>query len=574
MPEIFPFQRPPEQGSGRRVLHPVVIVGAGPVGLALALELARFGTRSVVLEARDRIDPGSRAICIARRSMDILDGIGVGEEFRARGLGWVRGRSFYRQHLVFELEMPFPPLEKHFPMTNLQQSSMERCLVERAARQPEIDLRWQSRLCDASQDAERVRCGVETPDGRYELDGAWLVACDGARSVVREQLALRLEGFASPGRYLIADIRMRSDHPTERRVWFDPPCNPGSTAIMHKQPDDVWRVDFQILSERSDTEELEEGRVRERIGSLLAMIGERAPWRLLWTSVYRAYGLALPRYRHGRVFFAGDAAHLVPIFGVRGLNSGFADANNLGWKLAFHARGLAPDALLDSYDVERRAATLDILRQAAKSTVFMTPPSEGDRILRDAVLSLAIRHTFIRPLIDPRQSVPYDYRESPLNSFDPAERGEGVVPPTGAPLPNLRLGACSPASWRPRHLYDVLGPDFAVLLFEAAGVEGPASTLALEAALARARVPCRLVVIGAAGAGREERRVLLDPDGTLRQALGARDGALFVVRPDGHLCARLRAASADAVARVLQRALLRDFSDALPGAAAQASGSA
>lgn len=560
MTEIFPFRRPPELDSGRSELHPVLIAGAGPVGLALALELARFGVRSVVLEPRDRIDPGSRAICISRRSMDILDGIGVGEEFRAAGLGWVRGRSYYRQHLVFELEMPFPPLEKHFPMTNLQQSTMEQILAAEAARRPEVDLRWQSRLRDVSQDAERVRGEVETPAGRYALEGAWLVACDGARSAVRERLGLRLEGFASPGRYLIADIRMKSAHPTERRVWFDPPCNPGSTAIMHKQPGDVWRVDFQILGDRPDAEELDERRVCERIGSLLEMIGERAPWGLLWTSVYRAYGLALPRYRHGRVLFAGDAAHLVPIFGVRGLNSGFADANNLGWKLAHCLRGLASDALLDSYDLERRAATQDILRQAAKSTVFMTPPSEGERILRDAVLSLAIRHPFVRPLIDPRQSVPYDYRESPLNSFDAGERAEDAAVPTGAPLPNVRVAGSSPASWQPRHLGDGLGPDFCLLLFED-DAAGSGRAESLERALACAGVAFRLVVV-ARSAGRAEergeRRCILDPECALREALGARDGTLLIVRPDGHLCARLHAPSPARVVRALERALQRE----------------
>jgi len=559
LPEIFHFQRPPELDARAAVAHPVAIIGAGPVGLTLALELARFGVRSVVLETRDRIDPGSRAICISRRSLDILDGIGVGEAFSAKGLGWVRGRTFYREHVVFELEMPAPPLEKHAPMTNLQQAHMERFLVERARGRPEIELRWQSRVADVTPDGERVGCRVETPEGPYELFSQYLVACDGARSVARERLGLRFRGYASPGRYLIADIRMRSEHPTERRVWFDAPCNPGSTAIMHKQPDDVWRVDFQILGDASDEEELEESRVRARIRSLLEMIGETAPWELVWRSMYRAYGLALDRYRLGRIFFAGDAAHLVPIFGVRGLNSGFADANNLGWKLAYRLGGRASDALLDSYDLERRAATMDILRQARKSTIFMTPPSEGYRLMRDAVLSLAIRHPFVRPLIDPRQSVPHDYAESPVNSFDASERPR-AGPTPGAPLPNLRLAGAAPAAWRPRHLCDALGTELAILFFAAdpdAGAVG-----CLEAALAGAPVPWRLVVVAEKAPAGGERPTVVDPDRSLADALGAREGSLFLVRPDGHLCARLEAPPPERVLAALRRAVLREGEEA------------
>jgi 3-(3-hydroxy-phenyl)propionate hydroxylase len=453
--------------------------------------------------------------------------------------------------------MPFPPLEKHFPMTNLQQSSMEELLVDRAERQPEIDLRWQSKLTDVNPEADVVRCSVETPAGDYQLCTPYLVACDGARSLVRERLGLRMEGYSSPGRYLIADIHLKSDHPTERRAWFDPPCNPGSTALMHKQPDDIWRVDFQILGSDSDEEELEEARVRERIRSLLEMIGETAPWELVWKSLYKAYGLALDSYRHGRVFFAGDAAHLVPIFGVRGLNSGFADANNLGWKLAYHARGLAPSALLDSYDFERRAATHDILRQAEKSTIFMTPPSEGYRIMRDATLSLAIRHEFARGLIDPRQSVPYDYLESPVNSFDEAEPTPTLGPRTGAPLPNLRLDGALPRDWQPRHLLDVMGPHFTALQL----VDDPNDTArmeALEKALLEAPVPCQLVTITPEEPVLEGRKTLLDAEHHLSENLGAVDGCVILVRPDAHVCARLRAPSPERLLAALQRALTSD----------------
>jgi 3-(3-hydroxy-phenyl)propionate hydroxylase len=181
---------------------------------------------------------------------------------------------------------------------------------------------------------EGVILSVETPEGVYELEADWVVATDGARSFVREAVGLKLEGNSYEGRYLIADIKFRSEYPTERRAWFDPPSNPGSTVLMHRQPDDVWRIDYQIRDDEDSAIELQEERVRARVDAHLQMIGEAPDYELIWISLYKAHCLTLPRYRHGRILFAGDAAHLVPIFGVRGLNSGVDDAGNLVWKLA------------------------------------------------------------------------------------------------------------------------------------------------------------------------------------------------------------------------------------------------
>ncbi|MCW5752456.1 MAG: FAD-dependent monooxygenase [Alphaproteobacteria bacterium] len=515
--------------SGAAARHAVVIAGGGPVGLTLALELARHGIATVVLEQGSGPGEGSRAICISRRSMDILDGIGVGEDFRSRGLGWTRGTSFFRNRPVYQLEMPWPPGEKHYPMTNLQQFHMEEFLIARARREPLIELRQRTRLEDLDIATGHVRLHVQSPAGAQALDARFLVACDGARSRVREALGLRLNGRSHEGRYLIADIHMRSDHPTERRAWFDPPSNPGATVLMHRQPDDIWRIDYQLLPGQDAERELEAGRIAERIGAHLAMIGETAPWRLVWRSLYRAHCLALDDYRHGPVLFAGDAAHLVPIFGVRGLNSGIADANNLGWKLAAALRDDAPLSLLDSYSVERRAATLDILAQAEKTTLFMTPPDAGHALMREAVLSLAIDEEFVRPLIDPRQSVPYDYVESPLTTLSgKAVDLDGVR--AGAPLPNLAIGATRQGR---RHLLDVLPAGFAAIVFDAAG------EAAARAAFAEAGPGC--LPIG-------------DGEALARERLGAVPGLVILARPDGHVAARLVAPAPEQLRQALWRA--------------------
>src|SRR5258705_4390658 len=287
---------------------------------------------------------------------------------------------------------------------------------------PRIELRWQNQVTAANVTQDGATLQVRTPGGAYELDTRYVIAADGARSIVRRSLGLPLKGESYEGCYVIADIRMRSTYPTERRAYFDSPGNPGSTVLLHRQPDDIWRVDYQLPPNESEEEALEEDNVRRHVGRIIEMVGERAPWELEWWSLYKAYTLALDDYRHGPVLFAGDAAHLVPIFGVRGLNSGLADAMHAAWKLAYVVRGLAPEGLLDSYSPERRGATLEIFDLAARSTRFMTPPTRGYRAMRDAALALAVRSELTRSLINPRQSRPYTYAPSPLTGQPPRNR--------------------------------------------------------------------------------------------------------------------------------------------------------
>ncbi|MDP3768764.1 MAG: FAD-dependent oxidoreductase, partial [Dehalococcoidia bacterium] len=395
----------------------VVVVGAGPVGLATALDLAAHGMRPLVLEAEDEISWTSRAICISRRSQEILERIGVGDAFSAQALPWSRGKTFHRDTLAFRLEMPIEPGDRHAPFVNLQQYHTEQRLLDRAeALGPDaLELRWGHAVTGVTQENGGARLTVQAPDGPYEVQAAWVVAADGARSRVRGSLGLGLQGSSYEGRYLIADISVvGSSLPVERLVWFDPPSNPGSTVILHVQPDDMWRIDIQ-LGDGEDAElALQDHKLFPRIQAHLDMMGVTASWQMVWKSVYRAHALTLADYRHGRVLFAGDAAHLVPIFGVRGLNSGFDDAHNLAWKLALVARGKAGLPLLDTYTDERMRATRENLAAATKSTWFMSPPTEGFRVMRDAVLSLATEVAWAGALLNPRQSSAHVYDTSPV----------------------------------------------------------------------------------------------------------------------------------------------------------------
>jgi 3-(3-hydroxy-phenyl)propionate hydroxylase len=536
------------EGAGQR--HAVAIVGGGPVGLALALDLARRGVASVVIEADDAVSEGSRAICFSRRTLEILEPLGVASAVEAKGLAWTRGKSFFRDRLVFELEMPHGPDERYFPMYNLQQCWLEQFLVDRVAKTPLIDLRWQSRVTGVTPKAGGVGLTIATPEGNYELQADYAVACDGARSSMRQLMNLKLGGASYEGRYLIADIRLRSDYPTERRAWFNPPSNPDATVLMHKQPDDIWRIDYQLNDEDDAEAELQESRILSRIQDHLDFIGETGPWELDWFSLYKAHCLCLDNYVQGRVIFAGDAAHLVPIFGVRGLNSGMADMNNLGWKLAFVIKGLSGEALLSTYAGERRAATLEIFREAGKTTTFMTPPSRGYRLMREAALSLAVDHPFTRPLVNPRQSQPYDYVASPLNSGQMHEDDFAAGPRIGAPLRHLRLDGGQ------GYLLDHLGSGFTGLYF--VGAEGIGEEMrAAFAALERETGLFRPVLVTKKPLALQGCAEISDPGGKLFKEHGAAAGTLYLIRPDGHVAARWRHMTAAALRPAFLQAFMR-----------------
>ena len=535
-----PFRPPPELRGASAVRHPVAILGAGPVGLTLAAGLAQHGIPCVVVEPRDAVGFGSRAICISRRSLEILEGFGAAAEILRTGLPWTGGRSWWREHPVLEFAMPSDADQRHPPMLNLQQCFTEQCLVDALAARPEVELRWRSEMRALHQEADGVRLRIGTPEGEYDLAADWVVATDGARSPTRAALGLRLEGTSYEGRYLIADIRLRSRRPTERLAWFDPLSNPGSTLLMHRQPHDIWRIDYQLRDDEDAEAAQREENVRARIAAHLAAIGEGPEYELVLVSLYRAHCLTLDRYRHGRVLLAGDAAHLVPIFGVRGMNSGIEDAGNLAWKLAAVVRGEGGDGLLESYSEERVLAARENIRNARKSTLFMTPPSRGHALMRDAALSLAAAgQEFARALVNPRQSTASSFPESRLQTPEQGEWSAG--PPPGAVLPSVPV--VLPGGGGTGHAQMLVGPAPTVLL--AAG--DPAA----ESHLLAARPGLRLVRIGPGGEAE-------DRWGRAAALLGLdRPGAGYLLRPDGHVAWRWRRFDPAGLGAALARLLAR-----------------
>ncbi|MCG6656749.1 monooxygenase [Halomonas campisalis] len=537
----FPFVRPPEL-DGETVRHSVAIVGAGPVGVTAALELARHGIASVVLDDKATVNDGSRAICISRHSLEILQQLGVDAPFKERGLGWTQGRTYFRDREIYRFRMPHSDQERYYPMVNLQQQYIERFLIDKAHASERIEMRWQSAVTGVRQEDGGVTLEVATPEGDYRLECGYLLAADGGRSRIREFLGLSLHGQAYEGRYVIADVRLKSDFPTERRAFFHSHAMPDTTILVHKQPDDIWRIDYQLGPDEDPEQAVEEASIREKVGLIVReVMHEGDDWELEWWSLYKAYTLALDDYRHGRVLFIGDSAHLVPIFGVRGLNNGLADAANAGWKLACVLKGQAPDRLLDSYSPERRGATLDVFANAGKSTRFMTPPTRGYQLMRNAALALAFHNDYASGFANPRQVTPYTYAESPLTLADDPAFEEGPVP--GAPLINRRLGDDD-------FLLDHLGRGFNLLHFSEEGRVDSALQQSVEALQARGIDLTLLRVARSPGIEGS----LVDVDGSLFAGYGAEPGSAYLARPDRHIAARWKTLSPAALETALKLA--------------------
>jgi 3-(3-hydroxy-phenyl)propionate hydroxylase len=544
------FRRPPEM-DGATPTHAVVVVGAGPIGLVHALDLCRQGVKPVLIEADAQVCGGSRALVLTKRSMEIIEQVGVADAFLEGALTWDKGRSYYRGHVVHELKIPGSVDDRFAPMTSQPQNIMEQRLVDAALRAG-VDIRWQTRVTALRTDTSGVTLTLDTPAGEYELRSEWLVASDGARSTIRQLQNLRYEGRSYSGRFVIIDFQIALDAPTARRCYFDPPWLPNHSVLFHKSPYGVWRLDYQVPDDVSDEEALREERLRSHIQAHLDYIGVDAPWEIEWATLYKPNTLSLARYNHDRVMYCGDAAHLLPVFGVRGMNTGLQDANNLAWKLAAVVKGIAPSSILDSYSDERVADAMQICFNAARSTRLMAPPTRGYRIMRDAVLQLSASKDFTRPLLHWRTSHPIDYKQSPLTTADTKDARFEDGPRPGAPARNVCINPeASPKRW----LFDDFAPGFQVMVFGDGA--GELARIRSDAATLRARgVPVRILsIVTEAVSAPGVDAVVNDSLGRIHTLWGAKSGTVYVLRPDQHVAARWRTGSGHRLVDAVDRAL-------------------
>src|SRR4051794_5800392 len=430
----FGYRRHPDQDRAGANLaeHPVIVVGAGPVGLSLAIDLAQRGQSVVLLDDADRIGEGSRAICFSKRSLEYWDRLGVAGRMVDKGVVWSVGRIFHGPSLLYQFNLLPEQGHKMPAFINLQQFYAEAYLVDRAGQLPGIDLRWRNKVLALEQRNDLVVLTIETPDGPYRLAARYVCACDGARSSLRQMVGADFKGQQFEDQFLIADVKMTSKFPTERWFWFDPPFHAGRSALLHRQPDDIWRIDLQLSPDADPVAEKAPENVRPRIAR---MLGHDA-FEFVWISLYKFQCRRMDQFIHGRVIFAGDAAHQVSPFGARGANSGLEDGENLAWKLARVLAGSSPERLLESYHIERSAAADENIRESTRSTDFMAPSSRQEARLRQAVLSLA-RHTeFGKRMINGgRRAGAAGYDTPPSTPGNQKLGGGGGPRPPAAPAP-------------------------------------------------------------------------------------------------------------------------------------------
>ncbi|MFS8184599.1 FAD-dependent oxidoreductase [Pseudovibrio denitrificans] len=521
---LYPYVRSPDQDAEKAVRHKVVVVGAGPIGLAAAIELAMQDIEVVVVDDNDKVSWGSRAVCYAKRPLEILDRIGCGDQFVDKGVQWNVGKVFFDERQVYQFDLLPEDGHKRPAFINLQQYYFEEYLVDRVkelqAQGKPIEIRGNNKVVSVDQGSDFATVELETPEGNYSVEADWVIACDGAASPIRAMMGLDFVGRIFEDNFLIADVVMEADFPTERWFWFDPPFNRGQSALLHKQPDNVWRIDLQL---GWDVDKEEEKKPENVIPRLKAMLGEDVNFELEWVSIYTFQCRRMEQFRKGRVIFAGDSAHQVSPFGARGANSGLQDTDNLIWKLKLVMDGTAPMSLLDTYDEERIYAADENILNSSRSTDFITPKSAISRVFRDAVLDLSEAAEFARPLVNSgRLSVPATYDGSSLNSDDCAGmpvRSRPGSPAADAPTAN---------GW----LLDQLGNKFQLL---AINTDVPDTVDVGGITISALRVNAT--------------------DEIRDRYLGDKSSAVYLMRPDQHVAARWETYDGANVAQALNRAI-------------------
>ena len=540
----FPYRQSAAQREGRIERHPLVIIGAGPIGLSLALDCAQRGLSVLLLDDNNTVSFGSRAVCYAKRPLEIWDRLGVAAPLVDKGVRWQIGKVFLEDELVYRFDLLPEARHKMPAMINLQQYYVEQKLVDACEAHPKITIGWKHKLVALQPQADHTRLTVETPDGRYDLLADWAVACDGANSDTRKMVGASFTGQFFEDRFLIADVVLKAPPPTqgaqrlgtepERWFWFDPPFHRGQSVLLHKQCDDVWRIDFQLGRDADSELEKRPERVIPRIQ---AMLGPELPFELEWVSVYQFACRRIDDFRYGRVIFAGDSAHQVSPFGARGANTGIQDADNLAWKLKLVIDGTAPEALIDSYHEERAFAADDNLLNSTRATDFISPKSPVSLRYRNAVLELAKSEPFARPLINSgRLSMPTPYLHSSLNTPDEAPFAGPMKPGTNCVDAPLRRQG------RDTWLLDVLNT-----------LHGPAGGFTLLAfgdrpavqSVAEGGVVARVLAVGSD---------VEDAEGLLAQRYDGQPGSVYLIRPDQHVAARWRSFDAAKVRAALRRA--------------------
>ena len=548
---------PPESANGPGPDPVVLVVGAGPVGLTLACELLRHGVPCRVVDADEGPTPTneSRALAIQARTLEVFDAMGIAPALLDRGLRVSGANLDAGGRRIASIRIGPDVLDTPYPfILALPQGETERVLLGRLGELGgSVD--WRTRVESLRQDGRGVSATLIDAEGKpLAVRSAWLVGADGAHSVVRHQLGLTFEGAAYPEEFLVADARIDWDRPHDQAQVFLTPA--GAIAAIPLPEPGTWRlIDTTGLVVTDET-----GPALDHLRGLIhAQAGPDAEVAdPTWISAFRIHRRIVDRFRVGRCFVAGDAAHLHSPAGGQGMNTGIQDAQNLAWKFGLVHAGIAPETLLDSYEAERRPVAIGVLKGTDRATRAITLRNAIARSVRDRLASILLKLGPVRRrLARGVAEIDVDYRSSPIVAEIGPNRSR---PRAGDRVPDLAL---FPTADGPDRLFDLLrGPRHTLFLFgdESDGREVDAALVA-DGERARARLGDRVAIHRVVRSG-VDRSALggdvptrLDPDGRLRRHFGIGPASVVLVRPDGYVGFRAPAIDPDAFDRTLTRVL-------------------
>jgi len=528
-----------------------LVVGAGPTGLTMAAELARHGLSCRVVDQLEVPSVLSRALGVQARTLEVLDDFGIADQAIARGRKIeafnVVGVGGLRARVPMQV---FSWLETRFPfMLMLPQDATEELLTAHLGTFG-VKVEWGLALEDFRQDASGVEATLKRADGGVErVTARWLLGCDGARSRVRKGAGIPFEGETYEDACILADVRV--DWSLGQGELCIMPSMHGVVAAFPMPGEERYRL-FAIMP-REESLAGNDETAPLTLEQMQAVLNRMVPVPVRvsearWLTRYRLHRRGVPRYRQGRVFLAGDAAHIHSPAGGQGMNTGIQDAYNLAWKLALVTRGHAPESLLDTYEEERHRVGQKLLEGTDRLFGILARGGTSSRLLRTYVAPRFARgllgNGFMQRLMSRFVSqLAIHYRRSPLSTERVWGEEEGGVRLDAGPAPGQRVPELPVKGEGVERLHEVLrGPQHTLLLFT--GLAHEAGVLSGLVALARrleaAYGPLLKARVVAEGEGMPGPFVLADADGAVHRRFGAGAQCLYLVRPDGHVGHRER----------------------------------
>ena len=505
--------------------------------MTAALALARYGIPSIIVDQDNKLSDGSRALAYAHASLGFWEKLGAGTKIVNKGIAWNTRHTFLGEKKLYTqtYSLEDPALLPRF--LNLQQFYLEEFLLERIQAEPLITLYWEHYVVGCAETDSGVSLDIETTDGAKQLTGAYLLACDGARSTIRKLLDLDFPGQTFQDLFLIVDIKAKLSDKHEPRFYFDHPAHDGPSVLIHPQPDGVWRIDWQIGANVDIEQERSPEKMDARIRALIGDI----PYETVWISHYRFHQRLLDEFKHGRTIFVGDSAHLVAPFGARGLNSAVLDTENLIWKLALVLQGKAPETLLNSFQTEAWPAQKENQRVTINTMRFMAPNTKGLLRRKKFILWLSRFWAGVRKWVDSgKMAKPFTYADSPLNQQDRMGETWTNALPLGARVDDMIVEIVRGGVQGRSPLRHLLGDTFVFLCFVQDADE--ADELLAQFKKLGLDIPAKLYPIlpDTPTEYFGDDTLIVDGNAKLKSLFDARPGTTYVIRPDMHAVARRR----------------------------------